>query len=438
MTNVALIVLDTLRKDAFDQHFGWLPGTVYENAWSTSHWTVPAHASLFTGEYGSAVPATKKSPTLPSTVEPLPAQLQRRGYTTRAFSGNAFVSWKFGFDAGFDQFEGSWRVRQIPAEDVFDFDLFLAKHAESGIKRFPLAVWEVLKSDCDTLASLRHGARLKLNDYVDPRREYDDDGAAELRDLLRETKFGDKEFFFANLVEPHWPYDAPDAYKRVETPELRWLDATLGDEYDDPDQLRTAYADEVRYLADVYEEIFQLLTDTFDVIFTCSDHGESLGEDGAWQHWYGIPPEVVNIPLSVYGPDHDFPPTDDPVSLLDVHATVATLTGLDVDSKGTDLRDVPMFDETPRVGVEYHGLAAQHIEGMHARGYDPEPYDVPLWGVAGADGYGRQTFDRYEGPPELETLVEAFEASRPDFDLKSDEENLDSETIQQLQDLGYA
>lgn len=438
MTSVALVVLDTLRKDAFDDHFDWLPGTSYDNAWSTSHWTVPAHASMFTGQYGSAVPATKKSPSLPDSVTPLPAQLHDAGYTTRAFSGNAFVSWKFGFDAGFDQFEGSWRVRQLPANDVFDFDMFLAKHADSGVKRFPLAVWEVLRSDCDTLASLRHGARLKLNDYVDPRGGYEDDGAAELRDLLEESSFGDREFFFANLVEPHWPYDAPESYKRVETPELRWLDATLGDGYDDPEQLRTAYEDEVRYLADVYREIFELLAESFDVVITCSDHGESLGEDGAWQHWYGIPPEVTNVPLSVHAPDHEFPATDQPVSLLDVHATVASLTGLDVGSEGSDLRDVPAFDGTPRAGVEYHGLAAQHVEGMHARGYDPDQYDVPLWGVAGLDGYGRRTFDGYEGPPDLESVLAAFEASRPSLDLGGDEDDLDSETLQQLQDLGYA
>jgi len=49
-TSIALVVLDTLRKDSFDEHFDWLEGVRYDNAWSTSHWTHPAHGSLFTGD----------------------------------------------------------------------------------------------------------------------------------------------------------------------------------------------------------------------------------------------------------------------------------------------------------------------------------------------------------------------------------------------------
>lgn len=56
--NIALIVLDTLRKDSFDEHFDWLPGRRFENAWAPSHWTVPVHASLFTGHYPSEVGVT--------------------------------------------------------------------------------------------------------------------------------------------------------------------------------------------------------------------------------------------------------------------------------------------------------------------------------------------------------------------------------------------
>jgi hypothetical protein len=53
MNSIAPVLFDSLRKDAFDGHFDWLPGTVFENAWSTSGWTVPAHGTLFTGLYPS-------------------------------------------------------------------------------------------------------------------------------------------------------------------------------------------------------------------------------------------------------------------------------------------------------------------------------------------------------------------------------------------------
>lgn len=434
MTNVAVVVLDTLRKDSFDDHFDWLPGVSYDDAWSTSHWTVPAHASLFTGRYGSEVPATKKSPAFPTeSVAWLPSQLRERGYTTRAFSANAFLSWKFGFDDGFDQFEGSWRVRQIPRADLFDWDSFIARNRDRGPERFPLALWECLRSDCDTLPSLKYGARLKLNEYRDGGNEHADDGAAEALDLVESTSFGDREFLFVNLVEPHWPYDAPEEYRRVEAPDLRWLDATLDDGYDDPERVRTAYEDEVRYLSDVYRDLFAALRESFDVVVTCSDHGESLGEGGAWQHWYGIPPEVTNVPLSVYAPDEAFD-EHGPVSLLDVHRTVAELTGVSVDSAGADLRALPDGSDRP-VGVEYHGLSSQHVEGMERRGYDHGRYDVSLYGVVTDAGYHRETFDGFVGDDR--DAVEAFAEARDVVEV-GDDRDLDAETRRQLEDLGYA
>lgn len=35
--NIALVVLDTMRKDAFDRLFEWLENISYDNAWSMMH-----------------------------------------------------------------------------------------------------------------------------------------------------------------------------------------------------------------------------------------------------------------------------------------------------------------------------------------------------------------------------------------------------------------
>ncbi len=55
--DIALVVLDTLRKDYFEEEFEWLhsTGTYFDNGWSTSHWTIPAHASLFSGRYACEI-----------------------------------------------------------------------------------------------------------------------------------------------------------------------------------------------------------------------------------------------------------------------------------------------------------------------------------------------------------------------------------------------
>jgi hypothetical protein len=86
MTRVVLAVLDTLRKDAFDSHFEWPPGLRFENAWSTSHWIVPSHASLFTGRYGSEIGSKVNSKRLNISSPVLSEELSELGVSTRAFS----------------------------------------------------------------------------------------------------------------------------------------------------------------------------------------------------------------------------------------------------------------------------------------------------------------------------------------------------------------
>jgi arylsulfatase A-like enzyme len=102
MSKIALVVLDTLRKDAFDNHFDWLPGARFDRAWSTSHATVPSHASLFTGLYPSetGVYGTGEMFDFPS--QSLAELLSESGIQSDGFSCNPFISDTFGFTRGFE------------------------------------------------------------------------------------------------------------------------------------------------------------------------------------------------------------------------------------------------------------------------------------------------------------------------------------------------
>jgi len=99
--NVLVIVLDTVRYDRFTRAPGVsltprldqiaAAGVTFENAWSTTSWSLPSQASIVTGRYphehGGDWPRLemeKKYPTLGEF-------FTRRGYVTGAFSGNA--SW---------------------------------------------------------------------------------------------------------------------------------------------------------------------------------------------------------------------------------------------------------------------------------------------------------------------------------------------------------
>lgn len=90
--NVATVVLDTLRKDAFERHFEWLSERRFDTVWSPSHLTVPVHGSLFTGCYPSETGVHAGRVPLDLILRPSPRNSPRqaagpvRAAVTRTFS----------------------------------------------------------------------------------------------------------------------------------------------------------------------------------------------------------------------------------------------------------------------------------------------------------------------------------------------------------------
>ncbi|WP_227352678.1 sulfatase-like hydrolase/transferase [Haladaptatus salinisoli] len=431
---VALVVLDTLRKDAFDERFDWLPGQRFENAYSTSHWTVPAHASLFAGKYPSELGVYAGAQLFDCPEPALAESFRDAGYTTRAFSANVNVSRPFDFHRGFDQFQGSWRLRAL-SENVFDWDGFIAETRGMGPERYLFALRDVLVGDSDTLPSLKRGALLKLRD-MGWGRTTRDDGATEALRFVRETDFGDDEFLFVNLMEAHTPYAPPGEYRTVEPPELNGLRATLDAPDADPERVRRAYDDCVRYLSDAYRDIFAELREEFDYVVTLADHGEALGEYGAWEHLCGLYPDVTRIPLCVWGDGLDGT-RDETVSLLDVHGTMVDVADLDAESRGRCL--LGELDGRSWL-AEYHGLTNRHRTSLTGDGFDTAPLDAERHALVAPDYYGWETPDGFrelgeiDKPRErIETLVDRLERRAVENDVAV------SEAVEnQLRDLGYA
>ncbi|ODR79574.1 arylsulfatase [Haladaptatus sp. W1] len=439
--NVALVVLDTLRKDAFDAHFDWLPGTRFENAYSTSHWTVPAHASLFAGKYPSELGVYAGAQLLDCPEPVLPESFHGGGYTTRAFSANVNISRPFDFHRGFDRFEGSWRLDAL-SEDVFDWDGFIAETRDMGPERYAVALRDILLGDCDTVPSLKRGAFLKLRD-LGMGRTTRDDGATEALQFVRETDFGDDEFLFVNLMEAHTPYAPPEEFRTVDPPELDGLRATLSSPDADPDRIRRAYDDGVRYLADRYRAIFAELREEFDYVITLADHGEALGEYGAWEHLCGLYPEVTKVPLCIWSTDETETTStrrEEPVSLLDVHRTVLDIADLDGDSRGRNLLVDPDDADRTEWLVEYHGLTDRHRAALSRDGFDVEPLDTELHALVAPGYYGWETPDGFRQSGETEKPRERVETLVNELNRRvvSNDAALSPAVEEQLRDLGYA
>lgn len=114
--NVLLLVLDAVRAEDLSL-YGYarpttpelerLPedGTVFERAFAPASWTLPSHASMFTGrgeldlDVDWRTRLAKRWPTLAEV-------LYARGYATAGFVANTeYVSWESGLSRGFAHFE---------------------------------------------------------------------------------------------------------------------------------------------------------------------------------------------------------------------------------------------------------------------------------------------------------------------------------------------
>ena len=119
------------------------------------------------------------------------------------------------------------------------------------------------------------------------------------------------------------------------------------------------------------------------VVIVTSDHGESFGEHGYWQHGPRVDDPVMRVPLMVLLPkDHparrEGRSVDDAVSVVDVLPTALDLVGIDIPSDVDGQSLVPLIEgeTTPERWV--YGEIGRSFQGI-----DPERY------IAGVRGKHR-------------------------------------------------
>ena len=99
LPNIVLIVLDTHRRDRLST-YGYdrktspnidafaQTATVFENAISAAQWTIPAHTSMFTGEYPTTHQTLQAHSMLDSRFDTVASLLAAVGYQTTGFCNN--------------------------------------------------------------------------------------------------------------------------------------------------------------------------------------------------------------------------------------------------------------------------------------------------------------------------------------------------------------
>lgn len=323
--NVLLIVLDTVRSfnlslygygrntspslDAFAAK-----GTTFERAFSTAPWTLPSHASMFTGLWPHEMSADWL---VPLAAEPptLAEALARHGFVPVGFSGNTnYVSREVGLARGFVSFEDYVLTPGL----VF---------RNSSLVR--------------VLSRNRTLRRLIGEDDALGRKSATAINHSFFRWLDRRP--ASRPFFaFINFYDAHRPYLPPPPYDRMFVPPGTEPDPRLhrtGRPGDDQRTETTEWAENAydgglawldSQLGVLFAELERRgLTDSTVVIVT-SDHGEEFGEHGVFDHGNTLYRQAVQVPLVIRrsGSVPSGARIAAPVSLRDLPMTVLDLAGL--------------------------------------------------------------------------------------------------------------
>jgi arylsulfatase A-like enzyme len=321
--DVVLVVLDTVRAhnvSSYGHARDTAPtldalareGALFLDASSPSTWSLPAHASLFTGRYPSSHGAFEFRTMLDDRFPTLAEALQQNGWETFCFTANPWISDGLGLTRGF-------AFREAP------------ERAGGGAFGFAGRL----------LDRLGLGPSDKGGGAV----------AEHFEAWARSRPAGARPAFaFLNFLEAHFPYhqlpaDHRDLYTDLPLGELRRISLALmglqfGGPPRDPAEVgppaRDLYDGGVHYSDALLRRVVDALRarGTLDrtLLVVLADHGEILGEHGAYfGHGPSLYQKAIAVPLLLRYPAR-VPAgarVATPVSTLGVFATIAELVGLE-------------------------------------------------------------------------------------------------------------
>ena len=349
--NIVLIVVDTLRADRLSlyghprqtspQIDAWARrrGVTFETVVAPSPWTLPSHASLFTGLDAVRHGLNFNDP-VPPSLPLLARRLREAGYATRAVTGGAYLSSHYGLDQGFDVFRYfSAKNEDKDEELVQGIDQTLAWLDELPEPFFLfLHTYEV---------HAPYTARQPYFDQLNSRPDLPPDPVG----IDREPPSVDNGF-------------QPQRYlvRRDEQREKLSEDwyARLGDLYDSG----IAYADAQ------LGRLFERLKEDEDraLVALTSDHGEALGEHGQVSH-AALYDFNVLVPLVLAFPDGRLSGTSYPeqIRLVDLPPTILETAGLAVPASLDGVSLIPVLAEEATVPREAWSYAALDNVGLALR-----------------------------------------------------------------------
>lgn len=330
---IVLISLDSVRADALD-FSGRYPNlalladkaTRFDQAYSASSWTLPTHATMFTGAEPQLHGVEFDDLAIDPQWATLPQVLKDGGWSTDGWYTGWYTAGDFGFARGFDSYNNAMTGgRQIEAQ----VQSLLAKNDVTGAQQL-LAGREVMGHRDITTPNVMSGFDARVA------------GATDSEDL----------FLFTHLFDPHYDYLPPSPFDTLFDPDYQGT--ITGNDYyanhaiydptrvparqiNDRDlkHIMALYLGEIAYVDHELGRMFDALKKAgrYDdaLIIVTADHGEEFFEHGNRGHRVSLFDEVLHIPLLIRDPRHlEAQIVQTQVGQTDLMPTILSYAGLPI------------------------------------------------------------------------------------------------------------
>ncbi len=337
--NILLIVVDSLRADhcsCYGYGANTTPvidqiareGILFKSAISAAGWTLPSHASMFTGLYPTEHGADAAGCTLDKQIPTLASILNNAGYATAAFSDNP-IALAHGLDRGFSTVVDSWHESHGNLRETAK--KFFGPRLVGKAKELRRVLYSKRVAGAKV-----HGSPRTINSIVTWVRSF----------------MGDRGsfpfFLFANFTDVHMPYFPPMRLARpilasaavgqgvysLKQINISSLVDVLGLEESDLQLLRDLYDGEISYvdgqLGGFFSQLDQLGALNNSLVIITADHGDHLGDHGMVGHGISLYDSLLKVPLVVSYPGHVQAGKvhEKQVQTLDIFSTVLDAAGV--------------------------------------------------------------------------------------------------------------
>jgi arylsulfatase A-like enzyme len=317
--NVLLISLDSVRRDmlgCYGASFaGRSPspsldrlaaaGVRVEDALSSTSWTLPAHATLFTGAPELVHGLEQDGQRLPDSLPTLAERLRDAGYRTAGVYSGPYLDPRFGLGRGFERYRAGYGPELAAA----------TRDAAEALERVH-ALGDSTPRE-ESYPVLERNAEIEL--ALQAASQGDSSSRAVTELVLAELAATDGDarpfFLFAHYFDPHYDYVPPPPFDRALDPgyagtvDGRDFAARIAAPAASPADLahlRALHAGELAWtdseIGRVLEELERRELAANTLVVVVSDHGDEFLEHGGFGHRRTLHEEVVRVPLILRWP----------------------------------------------------------------------------------------------------------------------------------------